>query len=66
MDYTGNVFVKHRSVSDRSLPLLPHRQVLGGKKQLRICFKTKAFIAKNALDMKNNQISHGSSVQDDV
>lgn len=47
---------------------LPHRQVLEGgkKKELKISFKTKAFIAKNALDMKNNQISHGSSVQDDV
>lgn len=31
-------------------------------------FKTKAFIAKNALDMKKQTktISHGSSVQDDV
>lgn len=29
-------------------------------------FKTKAFIAKNALDMKNNQINHESSVQDDA
>lgn len=56
-----------RLISWPSNQLLYKVEKIGG--ELKSSFKTKAFIAKNALDMKkqtNNQISHGSSVQDNV
>lgn len=60
MGYTGNVFVKHEST--QVFPLTPCVisviKLRGGcKKTVQSCFKTKAFIAKNALDMKKQSKS---------